>query len=119
MRRSWLLARRNRDTRCPASATRSNCSYEIQLLQHGVAAYPLPANDDGNENGKKGDRERERKKGKKGVDRRQRLPAYLFVYRGNRGWFGMDKPMGREGPCAKGERKSGENGKKGVGARRV
>lgn len=83
MQRSWLLAFGEIAT--PGVRVRRVQPVQIARMKYSFTTVSLPANDDGNET-KKGGRERE---GNKGVDRR--LPAYLFVYRGNRGWFGVDK----------------------------
>lgn len=63
---------------------------QIARMKYSFETVPLPspANHDGNETRKGGGGgERGRKVSIEG----QCLPAYLFVYRGNRGWFGADK----------------------------
>lgn len=91
---------------------------QIARMKYSFTTVSLPANHDGNET-KKGGEERKRERGRKVSIEGQRLPAYLFVYRGNRGWFGVDKRGGSDGKRerrgrAKREEK-GENGKRGIG----
>lgn len=89
MRRSWLLARRNRDTRCPASATRSNCSYEIQLYNTVLQRIPFrQMTMETRMEKRETEKERERKGRKVSIGGNVYLPIYLSIEEteGGLGW---------------------------------